>query len=461
MANDLLDRAHAPTVPLDTADPPRFGQPTELVKDVLVAELRKFLANAEQTATLQAELPTIEKYSTFALNRDPHASATEVLRKLADRGENLPHIAVMAATGSERKISIGPPFVGRVQEAPRIRAASAEPYALADGDILELAYVRNLAVGTLERDTITFATDRFVDITAATAQEMADEINGQGLLCRAVAVEDGGDTYLEVRLGSSARVRPMGSIEVGYNTSQNVLDVTGFGQWADIIDIGGTRPDMELTFTAGTWTADVVGRYAIVGDTTKAHFNDGRFLITDFATAAVDTLTIESKYGREETGSPGQIFVGLYDDFTNVLRPPKNRYVMSWDLTVGIDVLVDDDNSRGELGDLAATFLAFVMERQYFTFWGRGHFDGGDPADEFFQIVFQPPVRLNAETEAPRMNDAVDMVHVTSYSLNVTVEQYIDRSVLKSGVPFIVSDVVGLEEDETLPVAGVRADADE
>lgn len=457
MANDDLSRAFVATTPLDANDPPRFGQPTELTKDVLVAELRTFLSNAQQSSSLRAELPTVEKYSTFALDRDPLASATEVIRKLSDRGESLPHVAVMATTGSERKLTIGPPFIGRVQEPPRLRAALPEPYALTDQDILHLVVFRTIVEGVAETERVVFSAERFTDIAAATAQEVANEINGQCSLVSAFAIDDGADTYLEVRLGSKAYKKAHGSIEIGHETSTGVLTATEFGAWADVTDISGTRPDMELTFPAGTWSAADVGKYAIVGDSTKPHFNDGRFLITNYATGGgLDTLTITNKYGREEIGSPAQVFIGSYDDYTNPTRPPMNRYAMSWDLTVQIDVLVDDDNSRGELSDLVASFLGFVMERQYFTFMGRSHFANNTTTDEYFQIVFQPPLRLNSESETPRLNDGSDKVHITSFSLNCTTTQYLDRAVYAADgtTSFIMQDAVALEGSETLPVAG-------
>lgn len=93
MANDE-ERAFAATIPTDTKDPPRFGQPQELVKDVFVEELRKFFQNSYISASRREELPTVEKYSYFTDGNDQFTTGVEIVKKFPDIFEKLPLVAV-------------------------------------------------------------------------------------------------------------------------------------------------------------------------------------------------------------------------------------------------------------------------------------------------------------------------------------------------------------------------------
>lgn len=437
MARDPLNRAFAPTTPDDLLDPPRFGQVTETTKDVLVLELRKFLSNAQQTNERRIELPTIEKYATFGDGNDPYATAVSILRKYPDKIEELPHVAVMASTGAERRLNIGPPFVATVQDPAFVQATIAEPYALTDGDVLTLRTFSPKHGPAL--DTIVFATSRFPSahpITAALAKDVARVINEQAAYVRATVIEDSGQNYVRIEAGGSNNLGQTPSeIEV-HSTSLNAHQVLGLGRQGSATNITvGTPPTMLLTAPAGTWTSADIGRYIYLRGTTLPYFNDGRFLITAFTTNGItDTLSIDSKYGREELSTPGSWFIGLRDDCTNIQRPPKHRYVIAADLNVQIDVITEDENTRGELVDLIFSFFSFFLEQKYFTFLGRSGFSEQETMNEYYQIVINPPIRNASEAEFPRpTGDGSGKVYVNSFALEVTVTMYIDREVYWPG----------------------------
>lgn len=421
-------------------------------------ELRKFLANAQQTPERRIELPTVEKYATFGDGNDPFATAVSILRKYPDKLEELPHVAVMATTGAERRLNIGPPFVTTVQDPSFVLATSAEPYALNDGDTLVL---RTLPDGRKQAlDTIVFTTSRFPTahpIGAALAVDVARVINEQAGRCHATVVEDGGLEYVRIEAGgpdSREKGRTPTEIEV-HVSSTNADQVLGLGRRGILTDITpDTSPTLLLTAPAGAWSLTDVGRYVYTTGTELAYFNDGRFLVTDFATNGVtDTLSVEARYGREELGTSGAWFIGLRDDHTNPAHPPKHRYVTGADLSVQIDIITEDENTRGELVDLVFSFFAFFLEQKYFTFLGRSGFAGQTAPNEHYQIVINPPLRNATETEFPRpAGDGSGKVYVNSFSIDVTTTMYLDREVYWPGTDTpAVAVESALVEDDTLP----------
>lgn len=458
MARETFDRAFRPTTPDDLLDPPVFGQPTEVLKDVLVLELRKYISSAQQTVERRIELPTIEKYATFGDGNDPFSTFATIVRKHPDTLESLPHIAVMATTGSERKLTIGPPLISTVQEPPQLTAGLPEPYALEDGDIL--AFTVTDRRGGNERDIrIVFSENRFPagdPITSALAQDVANEINEQSTDLFATTSVDGADTFLVIKAGDRLSEENPYAIEVENTTTDNAAAAFELARSGDVTDIGGTAPDVTITAPAGAWTADDIGRYVVIGDSTRSFFNDGRFLITDFDTDTItDTLTYTNKYGRAETGSPATWFVGLRDDMLSADRPPKHRYGMAFDLSAQIDVICEDENTRGEVVDLVLSFFAFFLENKYFTFYGRSTFSGETVTGEHYQVVLNPPMRAAAENEYPRPGDSSGKVYVNSFNVDATVSMYLDREVYFPGTttPFIVNSI-NLVADPSMPLMG-------
>lgn len=447
MARDT-PRAFAPTIPSDLNDWPRFGQIIETTKDAFVLELRKFISSTAQSTERRVEIPTIEKYATFGDGNDPYATTATILRKYPDTLEALPHIAVMASTGVEKRLNIGPPFIGTVQESPFVESPIG-PFALEDGDYIEFRISKDLKTPIVQ--TVKFVSSRFptsAPISAATASAVALEINDLCPQLLATAMPYG-----------AVRVSPRGpyrEIEVTTNSSANALSVfewstsgTGFG-------IAGTVPNLTIALPVGTFSADDVGKYITLTGTSQPYFNDGRFLITDFDTdISNDTITFTSKYGKTGFSSTATWFIGARDDNLNTERPPKHRYAYAFDLSVAIDILTEDENTRGELTDLVISFFSFFLENKFFTFNGRSQFPDQGMSNETYQIVINPPIRSSSENEFPRPSgDGTDKIYVNSLSVDVTTSVYIDREVYvpTTTTPWISREGDFVTDQTILPV---------
>lgn len=453
MARDNLDRAFAPTVPSDLNDPPRFSQLTETTKDALVVELRKFIDNATIDTDRREELPTVEKYASFAAGTgSPHETVARVLRKHADINEALPHIAVMSSTGTENKLTIGPPLLVSVQDPPRIVATVAGPYVLADGDVLQL---RTHPFGVpVQTSNITFTTNRFFTsdpIDNASASAVARVINEQALYVHARVVESGDDSFVHIECGGPFGAKTPNEVEVLTGTDDNVLDVFGLGRRGTAAAIGGTAPNMQLVGATATFTSADIGRQLVISGAEKSYFNDGRFEVTAVNMSGT-TATYTNKYGKTDGSFDGEWFIGLRDDSDNTLRPPKHRYGMAWDLSVQLDVLAEDENERGEMTDLMMAFLGFFLERKFFTLMGRTGFEGQTTASESYQVILRSNARVGPETEQPRPGDGSGKIYANTLSFDVTTVMYIDRSVYvpTTDTPFIIHSE-DVTSDATLP----------
>lgn len=457
MPRDPLNRAFAPTTPDDLNDPPRFSQVLETTKDVLVVELRHFIANAQQTAARRTELPTVEKYATFADGNDPFSSAATIVRQYPGRLEKLPHIAVMTASGQERRLTVGPPFVTTVQQPSRIVSLPAEPYALVDGDSLVLRTLPDARTEYL--DTVVFTADRFPTahgIGAALAVDVARVINEQAAHVHATVLTTGGLNYVQIEAGgplSNELGRTPTEIEVmsGSRHADVILGVSRSGTVAAIVS---AYPSTTLTAPAGAWSSADVGRYVTLANAARPYFNNGRFLVTAFSTSGgTDTLTVANRNGRDESTGLETWFIGARDDHRNPARPPLHRYAMAFDFNVRIDVLTSDENTRDEVVDLVVAFFGFFLEQKFFTFMGRSGFQGQTATGEYYQVVINPPLRNTASNEFQRPGDGTGKVYVNGLSIDVTTSMYLDREVFFHGTntPFIV-DRSNLVQDDTLPL---------
>lgn len=447
MARDTLDRAFRATTPDDSLDPPRFSQVSETVKDALVLELRKFIAESAQTSMRREELVTIEKYQTFTGNLDAYETVARVVRKHPDVLERLPHIAVLSGAGNQRPLTIGPPILASVQEPPRLEVTGDGPFELADGAVLAL---RTKPDGVTARESnLVFVASRFVDITAATKAEVIRAINEQALYVRATATDDG----FVIATGGPLGGQTPNEIEVLPETSDEVIAEFGLATSGTGDTLGGTAPSMVLTDAGAAFAVADVGRYVTLTGCSKPYFNDGRFPIT---ARTATTLTFTNKYGK--SGTAGTWFIGDRDDSTNSLRPPMNRYAFAWDMSVQLEVLCSDENTRGEVNDLVASFFTFWLESRMFTFWGRSSIPGStDPATagEHYQIVLKPNFRQSGENEVGRPgNDGTDKIYVSAFTCDLTVSFYLDRPVLAPDA-FTEGWTVDAEDfspDETLPM---------
>lgn len=124
--------------------------------------------------------------------------------------------------------------------------------------------------------------------------------------------------------------------------------------------------------------------------------------------------------------------VGQSDNSLNQSRAPQNRYHMSSAVTINVDVLSVDPNTRREVADLIYSWATFWMERNNFELQGRTWQDEAvSSPEEWYHISFHQEVNLGAHQETARLNDAKDKIHIQRITIPVTTWMYIDRAVRK------------------------------
>jgi len=232
--NDDLNKRPQPTIPDDPSDPPRFAQPTETTKDAFVAELKKFF-NRNDTiynSTLK-QAPTIRKFDfSFKKTETSHETAVKIIRKLPNLNENLPLVAVLAATGRNISMGIGGQLVTRVSAITNVLSGNAQPYNLPPSSTL--VFRTTSKTKEVFTTTIIFRTSRFTNIAQATAQEVCDEINFQSLYAHASV---GQGNKINLGYGGPLTQGVTGDIEIGdgagnAGTASSILGFTN-GQKAE------------------------------------------------------------------------------------------------------------------------------------------------------------------------------------------------------------------------------------
>lgn len=191
------------------------------------------------------------------------------------------------------------------------QARAFEPYNLVDGDDLIINFDEAHTV------TITFHTNEFSSIAAATAQEVADAITktlrSLGFAGTAIAKDDGNGPYVEIL---SDTIGPASSVTILGGSAQNQLKFdapvaaggNGSTQWTLSVRSGGI---MRFTWTGGAnpqLGKVSAGNYVIVdGGGFAASANEGSFIITN----AVGGIAGQSYFEIENPlGTPGVIVQG-------------------------------------------------------------------------------------------------------------------------------------------------------
>jgi len=131
--------------------------------------------------------------------------------------------------------------------------------------------------------------------------------------------------------------------------------------------------------------------------------------------------------------------LGLTVSVTDVCgdRPPGNRYQLSMNLTINLDIGTESENERMELTDLLLGFFSLTMEDRDFTFYGRTVFDDEFVQDAFgrqenYQVILKDQHSLTGEAEVPRQpgsGEQVDLIYINRISIPITIIDYVDRYV--------------------------------
>lgn len=122
---------------------------------------------------------------------------------------------------------------------------------------------------------------------------------------------------------------------------------------------------------------------------------------------------------------------GQTDNSFNTARRPRHRYHLASEVTVNIDVLTTDVNTRREITDLIYGWAVFWKERDFFELEGRTWRDEDvNTPEEWYHIVFHQEVNVGAFQQTDRLQDNKDKVHIQRVTVPVTTFQYIDREVI-------------------------------
>lgn len=461
MARDRLEfRGFTTTSPDDTEDPARFGQILETTKDTFVLELRKWLDTNLIPNERLSEIPTIRKYEgNFNLGLNAEETAALIIRKNPGVDENLPHIAILGASGSNRPLNIGGRFLDHVQAPPRIVTGNIEPYALVDGDIL---------VYRTKPDKINWVTSQVVfqavrfptsdPITAARVQDIIKIFNNQALYARAVEIDIGGTPGFKIDTTGPLGGKTPNAIEILSSSTPNVVTTLGLGSLGVGVplngdNIGGIAPNMVLTINGAGFSAAQIGRNLDLSGAVSED-NNGLFPITGVGGGG-DTITYTNPNGIVQANFDGNYFIGFRDDSDNPLRPVQNRYAYSKNLTISIEIVADDEIVREELFDLTQSFFEFFAEENIFTFQGRSVQDE-NISGEHYQVIIGQDLRNTGEGETPRPSgDGKDKLYVNRLDVPVLTNMYIDREVLvpygpEAGLGWTLNpeDII---PDDTLP----------
>jgi hypothetical protein len=117
---------------------------------------------------------------------------------------------------------------------------------------------------------------------------------------------------------------------------------------------------------------------------------------------------------------------GDYDSQSNL---PINRYYVSANMTINIDVIGDSQNTKQELSDLIFSFFSFYMEKRQFQFFGRSYFDR-NLLDEWFHIILLNKFSWSSEIAKPRPGkEGYSYIYAVRGSVPITVVDFIDKVV--------------------------------
>lgn len=455
MARDLFEQRKFRAV----TEPTRFGQVIETAKNALVWELRRFLDQGEGITERLTEIPTLEKYQFgFDQGLDPYETVVQILRKNPEVLEALPHIAVLAVGGQWKPLSVGTPQLATVQDAPRIVTSDGPWDFSADPAATPLDFPADrdtISVRTFEgtQDIILRTTD-FATLSAVTPAELARAINARAKHVTAVVKSSAVEIRCKRPTPNSVEIVP---------SRPATAELTGIGPIVPptaLSLITASTPRTIAEPVVGTITVDGNGTMTLtrggtdtfpvgVADPGKTITvtgspylpNNGRYVIL----TRTDTAVTFAHPGGQAASADWSI--GLQDDWKNVARPPKHRYAMAWDLTLELQTLTEDENTRQELSDLIISFLTFYMEQQHFTLLGRSVTDES-VTGEHWQIVLLPNIRAGSEVEVARTDDGIDKIYTARFDVSLNISMYIDREVEhpdNPGVPWYItpSDLTG------------------
>lgn len=141
--------------------------------------------------------------------------------------------------------------------------------------------------------------------------------------------------------------------------------------------------------------------------------------------------------------------VGQSDIYTNTENPPMNRYSLAGEMTINIDVISDDLNTRMELADLVFDFFAYTMEKRNFQFIGRSYFEKDLNPEEWWHVILNRQFGWNSEYATQKYGgEGYDYIYSIRGSVPITIVDFINKKLVTAPVFLEHSD---LFQENTLP----------
>jgi hypothetical protein len=223
---DIIQQA---TVPDNLDQPPKFGAITECVKDAFLLELRHFF-NTAYTQARVGELPRIDKYAVAGdVSTDPLETAVNLIRSYPDIAEDLPLIAVLATTGRNSKLCISGHHVALVVPDAKVVSSIDGPFVLTYTNTPLTITLTSQPDGTVagqQTSTFTLPNSMFLNIAAATLDEVISAINIQALYVQAFKDVTGPVVRLGIKAGGPSGVSFPNKITLTGGTALAALGFT-------------------------------------------------------------------------------------------------------------------------------------------------------------------------------------------------------------------------------------------
>ena len=217
-----------------------------------------------------------------------------------------------------------------------------------------------------------------------------------------------------------------------------------------------------ITFASGIFasltsvTAETIAR--VINKTQALYYQfsateDGEIMISTGGPCGVTTPNyIEVTGGTAACLLALGFTVGDSDIYTNTANPPKNRYITAGDMSVSIDVVTDDINTRTELSDLVYNFFTFYLEKRKFQLIGRSYQSRNVDPEEWFHIIFQNQFSWSGELNTNRHGggETYDYIFANRGTVPIFACDYIDRK-LVSPYSYLDRDRVVQETTGVVP----------
>jgi hypothetical protein len=361
---NLFDRKYVPTEPFDSNDIPRFSQLRETSKDVFSKELTEFF-NYKTNDFLTQKKIEIPNVQKFAVGASSSENSLETVVNLIQNFGDTPDKFPMVAITSSATIE------------------------------------KKLGIGS-----------NFVDHVQYPASVVGTNTGPFDLSNE----DESSDEDLQLVI----KTWPNGYIDGILNEDESLTSTLVFAPtiFNDITNISAQELVDRINSTQALYY-----KLSLTGDG-YIRISAGGVMGSKWSTYIEVLDTSSAKVLNQLGFTIGQS--DAYTDYTN--NKLSNRYSVSADITINVDVVTDELNTRTELADLVFHFFAFYMEKRKFQFIGRSYQDRDLTPEEWYHIILKNQFSWSGETEIPRTGASYDMIYAVRGTIPITIIDYINRN---------------------------------